>query len=455
MPWNPNTHCLTWPFTKLGKDGQGDLQLALSRTGVFSHVQLVGDVDQNGDRVHAINPCALWKSFQSPTAIFHSAAERRAALRAVNGGFSQYGSASPMPTFTSRSWDKDAHAVWTYYPPVYGQHPLRAMDFAPGKYEGMDVGYRQNAPSPVGVIWPTFAMNRTSFYAVIQVGNASYGSGCGTWDRYNCLSFDDVFPSNGPYSNYHFALLIKRGTFVSMVISPATVANVEQSSLAGSAPVSWNASDTAVTSGMRLGDTIDCCVCLVQYSGEVPPTGVVVSDILMPSTAVSLEIQEGSDRASVEVVGAGSIENMVLTDAAIAATQQSTSDMNGYVRYKIDSIEFKAGPGTGWNNITSVAGRIRIDLNGGILKHGGSGYIVGSTQIYGDASDPYYLAIPSGSQAAVHSYIYGNTIGNNAVPFDLYAYVPTTAGSLTLTLTVSFEYDTTKTVTASVTLTPQ
>ena len=48
-----------------------------------------------------------------------------------------------------------------------------------------------------------------------------------------------------------------------------------------------------------------------------------------------------------------------------------------------------------------------------------------------------------------------NLIGNNAVPFDLYAYVPTTAGSLTLTLTVSFEYDTTKTVTASVTLTPQ
>lgn len=50
-------------FTKIATNGQGDLQRALGRS-VKSEIQLVGDVDVNGNRVGAINKWAKFKPFQ-------------------------------------------------------------------------------------------------------------------------------------------------------------------------------------------------------------------------------------------------------------------------------------------------------------------------------------------------------------------------------------------------------
>ena len=410
-----------------------------------------------------INACALWKPFDYPAHGFASVTAQRNAVREVHGGFTYYGTSLSMPIFAPASWTKDTHNTWTYCRPTGGNHPYRALDFGPiGTIDGQKVGYREDAPSPVGVIWPTFVDTAERFFAVIQVGSASYGHGGGTWDKYNCLSFDDIFRSDGEYAAYHFALLIKRQTsaqasYRTMIISPATVANIETSTYAGSATMAWQKEASPVTSGMSINNVIDCCVCLVPFSGTMPSGGecAVVNDgdPYFPGTAVSLEIKQNIERESVVVVGGGSIAHMALSNAVISVTKQSSSDIAGHEKYKIDSISFIAGPGEGWGNITTVSGTITLELIGGMMKHNGTGNIVGATIVYGDSTNPYALAISSSTPTATYSYDFGNTIGNRNVPFDLYAYKPNTASSLTLKLTVSFTYDTTVPIDATATLT--
>lgn len=62
MGWNSSTQILTAPFTKIALNGQGDLQNALGRTTTYSEVQLLADVDANGNDVGKQNKWARYKS---------------------------------------------------------------------------------------------------------------------------------------------------------------------------------------------------------------------------------------------------------------------------------------------------------------------------------------------------------------------------------------------------------
>lgn len=73
MGWDSSTQILTAPFTKIALNGQGDLQLALGRTTCFSEIQLVGNVDANGDDLGYLKmqKFAKWQPFSYPSVYYN------------------------------------------------------------------------------------------------------------------------------------------------------------------------------------------------------------------------------------------------------------------------------------------------------------------------------------------------------------------------------------------------
>ncbi len=116
-------------FTKIAADGQGDLQKALGRTTCYSEIQLIGDVDANGNRVGATNKWAKFKPFQYSGVFADSGpgSSRETAMRAANFGLS-------VPTFTysnlvskfNKATPDIADVRWVYTPPTTY---YRAEDF--------------------------------------------------------------------------------------------------------------------------------------------------------------------------------------------------------------------------------------------------------------------------------------------------------------------------------------
>ena len=121
--WSGNK--LTCPFTKIAANGRGDLQLAW---GVSSTGMTQANLFANGK----INKWAKYKPFQHSTVFTDrygdTNSQRLAGLKSANYGFGS-GFVSGTTVFTTKS---DLHSgftnTWTYYRPVQGTHPLRALD---------------------------------------------------------------------------------------------------------------------------------------------------------------------------------------------------------------------------------------------------------------------------------------------------------------------------------------
>ncbi|MBO7510240.1 MAG: hypothetical protein J6T35_03570 [Bacteroidales bacterium] len=137
---------MTAPFTKIGANGQGDLQQALGRTTCYSHIQLVGDVNQNSVAVGAVNKWAKYKPVKNTgityesqldtdktwksTADWWKASNGRCGLSFTTSE-SLYTGSSPFASgsFLRKLKDWDSSMVWAYDRPVSGTNPLRAYDF--------------------------------------------------------------------------------------------------------------------------------------------------------------------------------------------------------------------------------------------------------------------------------------------------------------------------------------
>lgn len=121
---------LTAPFTKIAANGQGDLQRALARTTCYSEIQLVKDVDANGNDMGIINIFAKYKPFPY-NGIWANDSAGKAARLAANQSTNY---ALTIPTFTG--WNAlitgtpNYATKWTYNKPAgTSLQPLRALDF--------------------------------------------------------------------------------------------------------------------------------------------------------------------------------------------------------------------------------------------------------------------------------------------------------------------------------------
>lgn len=134
MSYNETTKILTFKTEggkKIALNGNGDLQKALSRNGVMSHLQLVCDVDDNNTRVNKINIWAKYKPFRDATIFtdFYSDTNsaRLSALRTSNFGLDVI--TADGSTLNNSSIAGAFKQIWTYYPPRAGQDPARVFDF--------------------------------------------------------------------------------------------------------------------------------------------------------------------------------------------------------------------------------------------------------------------------------------------------------------------------------------
>lgn len=212
---------LTYPFTKIATNGNGDLQRAL---GVSSTGMTQANLFANGN----INKWSKKKAFCHST-IFtdkytDNNSQRLAGLKAAYYGFG-YGNVVNIPVYTSASALHSGFSaanegnVWTYTRPTIGNYPLRALDFdgyavsaagwGLGKYTDANNTLFLNAPFNAYIECRTTIGNNMDFYLGISAVSSGASSGL--------LSISD-FSSMSGFENlaswyYGVALISKTGTY--------------------------------------------------------------------------------------------------------------------------------------------------------------------------------------------------------------------------------------------------
>ena len=180
MGYNDGTGILTYPFTKIAANGNGDLQRALG-TAVKSEIQLVGDVavDNQGNvsDAHRVNIKSKFKPFKHSTILFSgsgSGSDREAALQSVNLGYNipSYRNASAL--FAAAIAAGAGNTLWSWDKPVSGQNPLRALDF-----DGY--GNQYDWPYQLGIT-PNPAYYQHKLSNAIEVSDADAAAGLADWD---------------------------------------------------------------------------------------------------------------------------------------------------------------------------------------------------------------------------------------------------------------------------------
>lgn len=190
---------LTYPFTKIAANGNGDLQRALE-TSVTSHIQLIGDVDENGADAGRIKTMARYKPFQNPTVNFASDSDRENARKSA-----RYGMRAPT-SLGSITWSNNAMVVPTYQylKPVSGSNPLRAMDFIRNTSGSEMSGYSKNVVAPIALQVYEFKTNGAAIFVAFDNYAASVRG-----ERFNSatnLRVNDVLLNDAP--SYKPALIL-------------------------------------------------------------------------------------------------------------------------------------------------------------------------------------------------------------------------------------------------------
>ena len=182
MGYDATDGILTYPFTKIAANGNGDLQRALG-TSVKSEIQLVGDVSVDGqgnvsdaNRVHIESK---FKPFKDATVAFSGSGEgsdRELALQNTNLGYiipsSTYNTLAGV--FSAAVTAGVGATLWSWDKPVSGTNPLRALDFD---------GYNNKCDWPYQYgITPNPAYYDARVSNSIRVSDADAASGLATWD---------------------------------------------------------------------------------------------------------------------------------------------------------------------------------------------------------------------------------------------------------------------------------
>lgn len=412
MGWQTDyPNVLTYPFTKIAANGQGDLQKAL-RTGSLSQAAML--TGQAG----YINPLALWKPFQSTTALYASAVERRADIRRAYGGFKQANGLLPTYSVNGGSVGEIPSAPWAYQRPDGSTYPLRAMDFAPGDYGGLPVGYKSDAVSPIGIQWPT-NWRSTNNQIIVTFNGAVPG-----WGQAFCLSIDDILPNDLGYGDYCFCLALSGSNGGrDLIVSPTRVRDIASSS--GGVAFTFNKSEVDALSSLGAGSgSATAALCLYNPSGGAPSAQKIyhIPSQLNP-TVVSLEIATNSDRRQISMGYDGSIEglsvtliNLVLGTAspapAWASSLYNCKQLSPYGSAL--GVSVNANGCSGWGQLgSSLSGTLEIYTEGAVL---GS-----STAIVGNIVSFPFVATVSPNNPYSGSFIFGNTFPGSQQAYALYA----------------------------------
>ena len=199
MGWDNSNELLTYPFTKIAANGNGDLQRALGRS-VTSHIQLVGDVNEHGANVGKIKVMARYKPFQNPTVNFASDTDRENARKSA-----RYGMRAPT-SLGSITWSNNAIVVPTYQylKPVSGSNPLRAMDFIHNTSGSEMSGYSKKVVAPIALQVYEFKTNGAAIFVAFDNYAASVRG-----EQFNSatnLHVNDVLRNDAP--SYKPALIL-------------------------------------------------------------------------------------------------------------------------------------------------------------------------------------------------------------------------------------------------------
>ena len=178
MGYDSGSGILTKPFTKIAANGSGDLQLALGRS-VKSEIQLVGDVDSNGNDVNAVHIQSKFKPFKDSTVAFSGSgtgSDRELALQNTNLGYiipsSTYNTLAGV--FAAAVSAGVGATLWHWDKPVSGTNPLRALDF--DEYDN-----QCDWPLQYGIT-PNPAYYNARVANSIEVSDADAAAGISTWD---------------------------------------------------------------------------------------------------------------------------------------------------------------------------------------------------------------------------------------------------------------------------------
>lgn len=131
MAYDDGTGILLAPFTKIAANGQGDLQRALRRLTCYSEIQLIKDIDGEGNDMERINIFAKYKPFPY-NGMWNNDSAGKAARLAANQSTNY---ALTIPTFTNWSTlitgsPSRFDTKWIYNKPAgTSLQPLRALDF--------------------------------------------------------------------------------------------------------------------------------------------------------------------------------------------------------------------------------------------------------------------------------------------------------------------------------------
>lgn len=311
---------LTAPFTKIAANGQGDLQKAIGRTSCYDHIQLIGDVDGQGNDVGRIKKFAKYKPFRDTTVVFpfdptKSTPELRSPARWQAAKGQRYG-LNPAPILT-QSGATMPSTPWTYNKPTLPTYPLRALDLD---------GYYTYAVSPIrtdmpGAIW--YAGSVMNFRVILDpVGEKTY------FDADYCITNEDALGEM-----YHKTT--SPGWYVSMVIfaktgnSGAVVSTISS----GKTPKQlidnengiWNLTWDVPNNYAGKTLTFQFCLANLPTAGEYTPEQY---NPFEPGNAYSLEYEEGDGRAVVDIQvnpgGVASLYNLVINAFSLYDTQDAS-----------------------------------------------------------------------------------------------------------------------------------
>lgn len=190
-----NNGILTAPFTKIAADGQGDLQRALQREDM-SHIQLIGDVDSNGDPVGKINKWSKHKPFDPLTAAViyafddtKATPELRSPARWAAALAVDYGLLIPTYT-TAAAFHAGWMTEWSYIKPTGNYRALDFDGYASDAYMSNYLRFNRNDPKRTGQNFLRFPMGGAMMVpdpANISNGSNSFPIWINQHDSDNCI----------------------------------------------------------------------------------------------------------------------------------------------------------------------------------------------------------------------------------------------------------------------------
>jgi len=171
MAWDSTTNTLTKGFTKIAKDGKGDLQTALQRYWEKSHLRLVCDITRSGLRANKTNAAARYKPFCYDRRCFASEADKNAARVARNCGLTMERFSSLASMWSAALALSPDEFCWSYEPPRVGvaTEPKRANDFV--NLESTARGYCSTAKFQFGYRLVPNPMTRWTVPPRVQLPN--------------------------------------------------------------------------------------------------------------------------------------------------------------------------------------------------------------------------------------------------------------------------------------------